>query len=377
MSTPDATPYVDLTLYDKDPEDIFQDGLQNMQTYFPEWVPREGATEVVLLESIALEVAQAVFSLNRMPGAILEALLRLYGVERDLGQPPVGTVEFHLVDDFGGHTIPAGTSMVLGDVPPGEDPVVLSTIDTVVSDVGSSTVQAQVVGERPTAAVNGRGPGTYLELLDAVVSVERVELLEPLAGGTGAEDDDAWFARGSNRFGRLTDTLVSPPHFVAAALEQPEVESATAIDNYDPGAGGAPGTHAGHITVAVYGDGAALTSAQMTALRELLESQALAALEVHVAAPTVSTVNVDVSVVLTPGAVAADAQAAVEAAVRAYLSPTEWEWSGTVYVNELISLIDQVPGVARVADLVSPAANVTLAGVAPLATAGAVTVTVV
>ena len=48
-----------------------------------------------------------------------------------------------------------------------------------------------------------------------------------------------------------------------------------------------------------------------------------------------------------------------------------------MYRNELISLVDQVAGVARVANLVAPTANVALPGVAALASADAVTVTAV
>ena len=54
-------------------------------------------------------------------------------------------------------------------------------------------------------------------------------------------------------------------------------------------------------------------------------------------------------------------------ALDTYLSPDTWEWGGTVYRNELIALIDQVAGVDRVVSLTTPATDLALTGVAPLA----------
>jgi hypothetical protein len=374
VPSPDATPYVDLSLFDKDPQDIFTDGLVNLQSYLPEWEPREGHTEVLLMESLALEVAQLVFAINRVPGAILEVLLRLYGVDRDPGAFPAGTATFTFVDDTG-HNLPLGTRVAVS-VPGLDDSMVFATITNVDVPEGQSDVTVPIVGTVSTAAANGLPATTPVELLDAVVSVEFVELAGPIGGGSGPEEDDEWFARGVNRFARLTETLVLPPHFVSAALERPEVERAFTVDNFDPDSGNPPGDDAGHVTVAVYGDGAPLTLAQKDAIEADFDTRVLANLAVHVVDPTLTPVAVTVEVVAAAGAEAATVEANVEAALTEYLSPSTWGWADTVYRNELISLIDRVDGVERVVAITTPAADMPLTGVAPLATVGALTVTV-
>lgn len=372
MPSPDATPYVDLTLYDKDPQDIFTDALVNLQSYLPEWEPREGHTEVLLMESLALEVAQIVFAVNRLPGAVLEVMLRLYGVTRDLGTYPTSAVTFTMVDDTS-HSLPAGVRVA---VPMGDDEALVFAT-TVAADVapGVLSVTVPVMGTVATAAVNGYPASTVVELLDAVSSVESVELASPIGGGSAEESDADWFARGVNRFARLSETLVLPSHFVSAALEHPSVERAFVVDNYDPDAGGVPGDHPGHVSVAVYGDGAAVSAGVKGELLADFSGKVLANLEVHIIDPTLTAVDVTATVVLVPGADEAATLAAVEAALAAYLSPSTWGWASTVWRNELISLVDQVPGVSRVVSVTVPAADQAIAGVAPLASPGTISIT--
>lgn len=373
MPSPDATPYVDLTLYDKDPQDIFNDALVNLQSYLPEWEPREGHTEVLLMESLALEVAQIVFAVNRLPGAVVEVLLRLYGVTRDLGTYPTSTVTFTMIDDTG-YSLPAGVRVA---VPMGGDEESLVFATTVAAEVapGALTVTVPVMGTVATAAVNGYPASTVIELLDAVSSVSAVELAGPIGGGAGEESDVDWFARGVNRFARLTETLVLPSHFVAAALEHPAVERAFVVDNYNPDvAGGHVGDHPGHVAVAVYGDGAAVPSWVKDELLADFSRKVLANLEVHIIDPTLTPVDVDITVVLNPGVDAAATLAAAEAAVAEYLSPSTWGWSSTVWRNELISLVDGVPGVSRVVAVFAPTVDQVIGGVAPLASPGTISV---
>lgn len=374
MASPDASPYVDLRLYDKDAQDVFEAGLLNLRSWLPEWEPREGHTEVLLMESMALEVAEAVFAINRLPGAVTEVLLRLYGVDRDLGSPPTATFTLTAVDTSG-YTIPAELRIAL-PVSGGEEPIVFTTDTAVLIPAGQLTATVSATGDRNTDAANGTIPGTGVELLDSVATLETVELSSYVTGGADAEDDATWYARGVQRFSRLAETLVLPAHFVSAALERPEVTRAFAADNYDPNAGGVPGDNAGHVTVAVYGEGDVLSAAQLEVLRVLFDAQAQANLAVHVVNPSISTVNVTATVVGVPGYTVAQVQANVTAALAEYLSPEQWGWGSKVYQNELIALLDRVDGVERVTSITTPSGDLTLAGVAPLARLGAANITV-
>lgn len=374
MASPDASPYVDLRLFDRDAQQIYEDAVANLATYLPEWVPREGHTEVLLLESMALEVAESVFAINRLPGAVVEVMLRLYGVERDPGTPPVVPVRF-TVTDTNGHTIPAGVRVAVAIS--SDSSLVFTTDAPLLVTAGSLTGVVTATGELATSIANNLPASSAVELLDSVAVVDAVALDAPIGGGSDPEDDEAWFTRGMQRFARLAETLVLPRHFIAAALERPEVTRAFAVDNYNSDAGsGSPGSHAGHITVALYGNGANLSAAQKAEIVAAFDSQAQANLAVHAADPTITTVAVTAEVVGVPGFSVEQVQANVSAALAAYLSPEEWGWSATVYRNELIGLLDRVEGVERVTTITTPASDLTLTGVAPLAQLGTTTITV-
>lgn len=374
MASPDATPYVDLRLYDKDAQDVFEAALLNLQSWLPQWQAREGQTEVLLMQSLALQIVEAIFAINRVPGAVVEILIRLYGVERDLGSPPVASFQFTAVDTAG-YTIPAGVRISL-PLSGGLDPVVFTTDVPLLIAPGSTVGTVTATGGVSSTVANGVIPGSPIDLLDSVASVDRVDLASYVTGGVDVESDDDWFTRAVQRFSRLTETLVLPRHFVSAALEMTEVSRAFAVDNYDPTSGHSPGADGGHMTVAVYGNGDVLTSDEKEALRLAFDASAQANLAVHVIDPTLTDVNVTASVVGIPGYTAGDVQANCVAALTAYLSPEQWPWSVTVYRNELIALLDRVEGVDRVTSISVPAADLALTGVAPLARLGAATITV-
>ena len=93
MPSPDVRPYFDLTLYYRDSQSIYLDALNYARTALPEFQPREGSIETVLLQSMALEVAELARSINRLPGGVVQVLLRLFGVDRSDGTLPTCTVK--------------------------------------------------------------------------------------------------------------------------------------------------------------------------------------------------------------------------------------------------------------------------------------------
>lgn len=373
MANPDITPYIDLRIFDLDPVDVFENAKLALQTNLPEWVPRESNVEVVLLEALALPVAENIFAINRLPGAIVEVLLKLYGVVRSIGTPPTVNLRFTMIGNSG-YTIPVGTTARL--TLPGElEPVVFTTNTELNIAPGNYYGVVSATGDRYTSEANGVAAATLLELLDSILYVETVTTEADVAGGSDPETDEEYFARAIARFGRLSDALVLPEHFEIAALEQTYVKRAKAIDNWD-GTGATPGTVAGHITVAVYGDGANLSAGQKSDLQTLLDSAALANLVVHIVDPTINTQAVTASVQALPGYDGATVDAAIGAALEAYLDPMQWGWGTTIRLFELTTVINNVEGVDYIISMTTPNANVALTGNAPLADAGTLTITV-
>jgi uncharacterized phage protein gp47/JayE len=375
MPSPDVSQYVDLTLYDVDAQALVDRALTEAAVRFPDWTPREGNTEVVLIEAMALQVAELVYAINRVPGAVTEVLLRLFGLNRAPGSPPTATARIYVANSTG-YTVPSGTRLRLPQA--GQEPLDFLTVTDLTVAPGATSGVVDVIGEVATTEGAGALAGAALSVVTPILFVERAELASNVVAGYAPEDSRAFLDRGAARLQRLVTTLVLPEHFTAAAAENPYVARATTVDNYDPGQSGIPGDHLGHVTVAVAGPGGtALTAPQKADLDLTLESQSMAAISVHVIDATVTTVNVTVTVVRQAGYLDADVQANVTAAIRAYLSPEVWGFNSKVYWAEMISVIDHAVGVQRVSALATPSGDLTLSGVAPLATAGTIAVTVV
>lgn len=373
MAIPDLTSYVDLRLYDKDPTDILNSAIEDLKSKLPGWVPREDNTEVMLLQALAVEVSEAVFAINRLPSSIVTALLKLYGIDRDGGAFATCEVEFTVVNSMG-YTIPANTRIALPQQQ-GFGSLVMETVTALSIPEGSTSGVVQAQATTVTDAANGVPTATRFSVLDNAYFVNSVVNTTPIIGGRNEESDKVWFDRGIQRFGRLTDTLVVPRHFELAALERPEVQRARALDNFNSDAGsGVPGDHPGHLTLALYANGGIMSAADKAAVIDSFTDRKFAPLILHTVDPVITTVNVNVRVKPNSGYANDRVVDAVSFAMREWMNTDKWDWKGTVYTNEIIGVISELPEVDYVTHLVNPAADVQLNGAAPLATLGTIDV---
>ena len=374
MPNPDITQYTNLVIYDKDPQDIVDAALVVLQARLPEWTPSETNIELALLEAMALEVAETIYTINRLPEVMVETLLALYEIERDQGVAPSVTIEFTMADNAG-YTIDEGTEVSIS-ISASENLSFFTDSDLVIAP-GNTTGTKTATAIENTISANGVAIGTSCELVDAIEAVESIETTTVIAGGEAPEDDTTFLTRGIQRLQRLTDTLVIPEHFSQYALEKTYVTRAYAIDNYNSEAGsGVPGDHDGHITVVVYGDGANVSNGNKALLLAELDDNASGNLGVHLLNPTINTVNVAIAVKKVDAYTTGAIQTAVQTALTAYLNTATWDWSGTVRRNELITLVSNFTGVDYVVSLTTPASDVTYATEGNLVTAGTLTVTV-
>ena len=377
--SPDLTEYIDLPLVDKDPQDVFEAAILNMQVAIPEWEPREGNIEVLLLENIALEVAEAIFAINRLPSTITEILLSLFDIERDNGAPPTANIRFDLGISTG-TTIPAGVSVVL-ELESGLDPIVFTTDSELVIPPSETYGIVSATGDRFTSDANDIPADTLLELQESISTVNYAKLATAVTGGRDPEEDIDYLSRGIQRLQRLTTTLLLPRQFEAAAIEYPFVKRVKALDNYnsagDVGADGPVGADPGYIAVAVYGDNENVSTENKDILLSFFEANAMSNLVITIINPTITTVNVTAQIRIDADALASDVVDAVEEALGEFLDPMTWPWTDKVRKNEIISIITNVPGVDYLDTLTTPSADVTLPGVANLAKAGTLNITVV
>jgi uncharacterized phage protein gp47/JayE len=390
MSSPDISTYVDLTLYDADPSTLVNRMIVNSQLLLPGWTAEAGLPEVTIAQGLALEIAELVFAVNRLPSATVQALLQLFGVTRNPGTAAGGSVTF-TTSGLTATTVPAGTELQLQL---GSQSYLFTTNTSLTVAAGTTSGTVAVTCSIPAAAPNGTAAGTALTVLGVLPAVNTAVMAATVAGGADPETVPAWLNRGSQTLQTLSSALTLPAQFTPAALAVAGagVYRAHTTSNWNPTlSGGTGGASQGCVTVSVLGEGGAvLSAAAITSVQTALTAQAAAGLAVFVAAANVTTVPVTCTVWQEPGYTVSQVQANIAASLAAPLSSggaglsTDlWPFTNpngalnsTVRLNDLIAVITQTAGVAFVVSMAAPAGDVQLPGVAPLAELGTVTVAV-
>lgn len=434
MPSPDIRNYVDLTVFDLQPTDIYDAAVEYAATALPEWQPVPGSVEDALLQAASFMTGELVGAINRVPAGVVEALLKLYGVQRIAGQAPEGTVQFTLTN-FNGATIPAETRVGFYDTT-GDEPV-LYVFETTASS--SSAVNSNVVNAPIRGLTNTKYPsllaGESLQLLSALSFVDQVTLVGNLDPGLDPEDDSGYINRATAVFGQLSEAVALPQQMdnhvlltyptvyrsksysrvrsfraIASLNRFSNVVTATFASSTDlvlgdkvrvtdadesfvgtflvSGTDGlnvywsqaasnasssAPGlAHSykfqndfrdeftqeynyqnGYVTV--YGSalgGASVTDNVLSAAKEDLTNRSVAGLVINTDHAGIAPVVVNVTIVKERTAASSPVQQAVKDAIAEYVHPDKWLWDDRIYLNELIALVDGVPGVKRVSSIV-------------------------
>ena len=360
--------YLSLEVADADPQRIVDDAVAYASTVFPDWVPRNGSTEVVLMEALALGVSDLIYASNRLPGSVVEAILGLYDIARSQGTSATGQVEITF-DDTRTTTVAQGTRFEV----PGDGTLLEVTANTTATAAASVVVPVRTA--EPTGAVNGLAVGTALDILDAVPYAVAAEISTALTGGSDPESDAAYLDRAGTRLARVTSSLVIPLHFTAYCLEDPRVLRATTVDLYDLTDTNEPGDDLGHVSVYLYGRGGPLDQGVLDELDSQMTERAASMLTVHVDNGTVVTQDVELTVVGLPGFSTDEIRANVEGALQSWLTPNQWEWGKDIVVNDIIAEVGAVSGVDYVDSVAEPSGTVALE-FNELAQVGTITVTV-
>lgn len=215
MASPDIRNYVDLTVYDLQPVDIYNAALEYAQTALPEWTPAAGSIEDAILQATSTMTAYLVAAINRLPAGNIEGLIRLFGVERNSGTAPSATVTLSFID-ASARTIPAGTRF--GYLDTSESEPVLYVFETT-SDLNSTgasastTIEGISLSEYPSIS-----SGTQLQLLSAVSSITGVTLTSNLSIGANPETQTEFVNRAIAKFASLSEALVTADQFANYAL---------------------------------------------------------------------------------------------------------------------------------------------------------------
>jgi uncharacterized phage protein gp47/JayE len=218
MASPDASSYIDLTVYDMQPIDIYDAAIEYARTAVPEWTPVTGSIEDAIVQSAAYMTGQLLGAINRLPSGNIEGLLRLFGIERNSGTAASATVEIQMIDDFG-HTIPARTRCGFSETVGDSTTLYIfeSTSDIIVNTgvtSASAVLESVTLAQYPAIAA-----GQNLQLLSAVSFIDSITLVDDLSIGTDAESTTEFLNRGINKFASLSEALTVPSQFTAYLVD--------------------------------------------------------------------------------------------------------------------------------------------------------------
>lgn len=368
---------LDLTL---DTDALFQAAVDYIQSVRPNWIPNEAHFEVIVLSAIAQMAYEQAFVASLKP----QGIFRYFGEDLNnlpaLEALPASGSTTWAVSDTVGHTIPAGTQLVVG----GE--FGFQVVSDVVIPPGSTSTAAgevEIQALEPGADQNGL-TGT-VELVDAFDWVVSVTLAGTTAGGQDPESDQDYEDRLTDLFKLQAPRPITPTDYEIMTRQQPGVTRALAIDGYNP----ANQTYDNErmVAVAVIDDaGQPLSSAIKSSIDAVLQSYREVNFVVNVIDPTYTPVTVAFTATALKNWDAAAVQSDAQAAVADYLSPANWgfddegdeqRWINQpiVRINELIALISNVSGIDYVTSVTidGSAADLTLLGAAPLPTVGTIT----
>ena len=350
-TSPGPVPNVNLALHWVTENDLVDAAIAAVRVRLPEWVPVEGNTEVVLLEGIALQTAQEVFTLNQLPRVVFEAVLEINGLIRQTGVAAQAQLFITTTTGITGDLVLPVDSRFRAPLPDGTTVDFLTIADeTVPSGAVDHPVWArcETLGTRP----HGIAAGTTVSAVSAPTWVEVVRIgTAGVSGGIDPESDQEFWTRGAAYLRSRPSSLVTAQNFADAAEAAESVGRAAAWERWDgTGAVAGVGTDLGHVTVAVVSpSGTALTGPQLAEIQAGLSNRAQAGLSVHVVnAVYVSTLTVTLSVVAEPGVNPTTLKPALEADLREWLGPLVWQWGGALTTNALIVRAARFPGVAAV-----------------------------
>lgn len=354
MTSPDFSQYVNLTIYDEQPNVIYQNALEYARESFPELDFPTGGIEDAMLQTVAYMAGFTSGMINRVPDAIAEVIVGLLGVTRSTGTVASASAGFTFIDGRTA-TIPAGTRLSYTDNS-GPNPVTYA-FQTTESISGTSSATCPIEGltleSFPTLL-----SGQALRLLSPISFVASVALTSDLDAGSGPEPNSSYLSRGIAQLRSYSSALVVPSQFDAYVLTNfPDVYRCKTYSRVDPANEdlNTGGSDNGFVTIYVVGKSGDVLSVSKPSLAAEIESsvaeKAIAGLDINVEDAHIESIDLQVQVKLAAGFDSDNTKQLILEAINTYLHPDYWEWGSVVRYNELVALISNVSGVDYVDSL--------------------------
>jgi uncharacterized phage protein gp47/JayE len=281
-------------------------------------------------------------------GEDLSELVKILGITRLPATQSVGQVKFYretpAAQDY---TIPAGT--LVESIPDNVgDTIQFETLQNVILLSGTTEIYADVQSVDAGANTNITA-GRILVINDPPIGIESVINVESMTGGEDEETDDdlkvraqsALEASGLGTINAIESKLISTPG----------VKSVNVIDM-------ARGI--GTMDILVLGETLPMSTTQKNELIAIVQGIKAGGIDFLITEPTVSNVNLNITLTLTSGTVLADVNTAVNEAINTYFS--KLNIGDTLIRNQLAKdILNSSDGIIDIT-INTPSSNVTVSG---------------
>jgi uncharacterized phage protein gp47/JayE len=211
----DFTEYVDLSIFDKEPGDIYRDAIELARLSLPDFNLRVGTPEDAIFQAAAYVSALNINAINRLPDRLMAGIVSMLGYQRQEAIPAEVDIEITL-GSYEGGTIPAGTAFVYDSVFEDEFQQYafqLTSSLTIPSTIGPAypsgiaTVTAIEAGVIPplTAGTELAVISSGTDIISAVVATE-----SNFANGINADIDTEYLSKATTYMRSLASALARP-----------------------------------------------------------------------------------------------------------------------------------------------------------------------
>lgn len=236
----DFSEYIDLTVFDKEPGDIYRDSIELARLSLPEFNLRTGTPEDAIFQAMAYVSSLNIASINRLPNRLMAGIVSMLGFVRQEAIPAEIDVTMTL-NTYDGGTIPAGTVFsfeALFEDELQEFPFqTTSALELAATDLEISvdypSASATLVCLTP-GIIPPIDDGTALKILSSGTQIQSVIVNTPsnFANGINADSDNDYLSRATTYLRSLTSALAKASQVDAYVLtEYPDIVSR--VKTYD------------------------------------------------------------------------------------------------------------------------------------------------
>jgi uncharacterized phage protein gp47/JayE len=356
----DYSDYIDLTVFNEAPSDIYLESLEYARLLMPELTIRQGTPEDAILQACAYIGSANLSAINSLPNRLMSGVLNLLGVPRNEGEFPLIEVEFTAATHDGA-VIEAGT-LLRYDFNLLEPPITVYFETTEELQIAAITNTGNT--PLPTGIVEARGTealvllpvdnGSLLAIESTNADIYTATIDSTTEQGIEPESDDEYLNRASTYIGSLSSSFGKASQIEAFILSTFPAVSRVKVYDLTDHTGGldfADAAEPGHITIFVYGRGATLSSAVKYEILTEVADRAIAGLTIGVLDVVLADLDATIDAVYDPAFDPLIVEENIKEAVDVAVNASSYSFTDKLRRNSLIPVISDVPGVLFVSSI--------------------------